>query len=123
METSLGSELLLLSGTLPPLSPLDLELEKDEMDAEGDLDDDEGEDVDAVADPATAVGQPSSARGGSAVGTSAMAASLRRWGDEGQFTTEGQGPHNMKNLLNIIPFPHFYDILLDIFSNLLDNKL
>ena len=76
METSLGSELLLLSGTLPPpLSPLDLELEKDEMDAEGDLDDDEGEDVDAVADPATA-GQPSSARGGSAGGTSAMAASL-----------------------------------------------
>ena len=113
----MGSELLLLSGTLPPpLSPLDLELEKDEMDAEGDLDDDEGEDVDAVADPATAAGQPSSARGGSAGGTSAMAASL---GDEGQFTTEGQGPHNMKNLLNIIPFPHFDDI----FSNLLDNKL
>ena len=120
METSLGSELLLLSGTLPPpLSPLDLELEKDEMDAEGDLDDDEGEDVDAVADPATAAGQPSSARGGSAGGTSAMAASLRQCGDEGQFSTEGQGPHNMKYLLNIITFPHFYDI----FSNLLDNKL
>ena len=117
METSLGSELLLLSGTLPPLSPLDLELEKDEMDAEGDLDDDEGEDVDA--DPATAAGQPSSARGGSAGGTSAMAASLRRWGGERQFTTEGQGPRKMKNLLIIIPFPHFDDI----FSNLLDNKL
>ena len=107
METSLGSELLLLSGTLPPpLSPLDLELEKDEMDAEGDLDDDEGEDVDAVADP-TPAGQPSSARGGSADGTSAMAASLGRWGDEGQFTTEGQGTHNYtKGLLNFILFAY-----------------
>ena len=107
METSLGSELLLLSGTLPPpLSPLDLELEKDEMDAEGDLDDDEGEDVDAVADPVT-VGQPSSARGGSADGTSAMAASLGRWGDKGEFTTEGQGTHNYtKGLLHFILFAY-----------------
>ena len=65
METSFGSELLLLSGT-PRLSPPDLELENEDMDAEGDLDDDEGEDVTVV----------SSARGGKAGGASAIAASL-----------------------------------------------
>ena len=71
METSFGSELLLLSGTRP--SPPDLELENDEMEAEGDLDDDEGEDV-AVAGPP--VEHLSSARGGSTDGVSAIVASL-----------------------------------------------
>ena len=71
METSFGSELLLLSGTRL-LSPLDLELEKDDMEAEGDLDDDEGEDVAVV--PLEALEHLSSARGGRAGGTSDIAA-------------------------------------------------
>ena len=71
METSFGSELLLLSGTRP--SPPDLELENDDMEAEGDLDDDEGEDV-AVAGPP--VEHLSSARGGNTDGVSAIVASL-----------------------------------------------
>ena len=71
MQTSLGSELLLLSGTRL-LSPLDLELEKDDMEAEGDLDDDEGEDVAVV--PPEALEHLSSARGGRADGTSDIAA-------------------------------------------------
>ena len=72
METSFGSELLLLSGTRPSPPP-DLELENEDMEAEGDLDDDEGEDV-AVAGPP--VEHLSSARGGNTDGVSAIAASL-----------------------------------------------
>ena len=73
METSFGSELLLLSGTRPSPPP-DLELENDDMEAEGDLDDDEGEDVSVVAGPPAV--HLSSARGGKTGGTSVIAASL-----------------------------------------------
>ena len=74
METSFGSELLLLSGTRLLSPPPDLELEKDDMDADGDLVDDEGEDVSVVAGPPAV--HLSSARGGKTGGTSVIAASL-----------------------------------------------
>jgi hypothetical protein len=60
METSLGSELLLL--TAPP----DLELAKDEMDADGDLEDEVG-----VADAEDVTATDSSAKGGSAAAVAA----------------------------------------------------